>query len=216
MHNLFKPGWKGEGVCSHMTDGGWRGTKIGPHLFLAVTQVIWNVQWHWPWLCWTSKEWFWLGRMSHIIIYVWHYWPLKNSCNFYQKHVINNNNNKEPYILWTSANVDSVVALCFLCELPSPPPDVPNGSTAAWGLSAGDLDFAGFSGVPLEDFFSLFLSDLEPLRERDLPSWLSLVCSRATSAAGDVCEGVDDLVTGVDELSLFSEPDPASLCKSTR
>ena len=147
--------------------------------------------------------------MSHSVSYVLRYWPLRISCNFYQKHIINNN--EEPYILWTSPGTDSVVALSFFCELPSPPTDVPNGSTTAWGLSAGDLDFAGFSGVPLEDFFSLFLSDLEPLRERDLPGWPSLLCSRATSPAGDVWEGVDDLVTGVDELSLFSEPDPASL-----
>lgn len=47
----------------------------------------------------------------------------------------------------------------------------------------------------------------------DFPVGLSLEFSLVTSTAGDVCEGVVDLLSGVDGLSLCSELDPASLCK---
>lgn len=80
----------------------------------------------------------------------------------------------------------------------------------------GDFDITIFSGVPFTAFSFLLLSDLETLRMGDFPVGLSLEFSLVTSTAGDVCEGVVDLLSGVDGLSLCSELDPASLCKVQR
>lgn len=113
----------------------------------------------------------------------------------------------------------SVVAACFFSKLSSVAPVFADGSITAWGLS-GDLDFTDFSGVPpeflsfkLPFLFSVFdsLREREDFRDR-LPSLFSWV----TSTAGDVWVGVADLFIGVEELSLCSEPDPASLCGYTR
>ena len=114
---------------------------------------------------------------------------------------------------WISAGGGCTDAIWLLSELPSLPIDFSNGSTTAWGLSVGDLDITLFSGVPFTDFSFLLLSDLETLRTGDFPVELSLEFSLVTSTAGAVCDGVVDLLSGVDGLSLCSELDPTSLCK---
>ena len=113
-------------------------------------------------------------------------------------------------------SVASFVTLCFFSEVSSVAPVFSTVSMAAWGLS-GDLDFIDFSGVPPACFsFKLvfLLSDLDSLREReDFREGLSLDLSGVISTAGDVWVGVVDLFNVLEELSLWSEPEPASLCK---